>query len=334
MTQWDLTFIQTFPHLFPKIRHPTRKMAEIAVNVQPSNILSVPNPDSSLIKLALSRDPKLIRDLQDHPGFLPEFLDFVLDLDPMMLKYVKNPTKEHIFKAIQKNGRAIEFVSYQVDAMKVMALRSNPECFPYIRNPSWEHVLFAVTMDANNYGHAKIYVKTPDDLYTLQKIVVTLNPRFGPRLLIQDHLKKIDDLAVTLDGYSYNTFELSDPSLFLKSLLTYPQNIINLGKSSRCPVVKLSRELELFLIRKSITMLFHLYMPDDETILEAILLDPNIINRFPLTVQIKEKLLTLNPLFIHMLPERDLYLDQIAAEIKFPFLNFRGDLGDFQFRYL
>lgn len=286
-----------------------------------------------MIKLALSRDPKLIHDLQDHPGFLPEFLDFVLDLDPKMLSLVRKPTFRQIFRALKKDGKAIMFVSQQLYEMKFIALRSNPECFPYIRNPAWEHVLFAVTMDANNYRHAKIYVETPDDLYALQKIIITLNPRYGPRV-IPDPLREIVELAVALDGRSYNTFHLSDPSLFLKSLLTYPENITNLGHSSRCPFVKLSGELELFLIRKSTTLLFHLHMPDEETIIEAILLDPTILDYFLLTAQMKEKLLSRNPLFIHMLPEKDLYLDQIAAEIEYPFLNFGGDLGVCQFKYL
>lgn len=151
------------------MKNPSTKELEDAVKKDPNQIAFIARPTEEMVVTVLKNHPNLVSKIsglaftpelqrkllkeapsQIHrlivniPNALPEFQERSIQLDPMSIQYIKNPSRELQMKAIEGNAQALQHIDNVDEQLQWDAVERNPESLRYIKKPNEKLVLHAI----------------------------------------------------------------------------------------------------------------------------------------------------------------------------------------------
>lgn len=155
------TLMDTNPQLFPTIDNPSMASKIKAINFKPEFILSMDNPDNTLILLAFSRIQRykfaginqiFEKELFEKIG--PKSVDFqkqLMEIDPSLGFEIKNPQIPLLVPLLQEKHIAYEYIL----KLRDLGYEVTPDMGPYYvltqDNPKEEDLINATSEVLNNY---------------------------------------------------------------------------------------------------------------------------------------------------------------------------------------
>ncbi len=117
-----------------------KDIIKLALNGAPELYRAIPNPDVDLMKYAI----KLDIDLFQYMPYNQEVLEYALETNGLVLKYIKKKDLRTIKLAIQQNVKALDYVPYPRQFLIDYAFKQNGLALKYLKNPTYEQSLDAV----------------------------------------------------------------------------------------------------------------------------------------------------------------------------------------------
>lgn len=142
----------------------------------PRSVLSIQNPSTKLLLVAIKQDPSLIKDIKNISFDLQlaavkqngNAIRYISDPNAILqmaavnqdgnaIRYISNPNEDVQLAAVKNRSSAFKFIENPTEQVKWFTISSNGLMLKYIKNPSQEMQLAAI----NSWGQAIQYIQNP-----------------------------------------------------------------------------------------------------------------------------------------------------------------------------
>ncbi len=113
---------------------------KLALDGSPELYRAIKDPDIDLMKYAIKLDIDLFR----YMPYNQEVLDYALETNGLVLKYIKKKDLRTIKLAIQQNVSALDYIQYPRQFLIDYAFKQNGYALKYIKDPAYTQCLDAV----------------------------------------------------------------------------------------------------------------------------------------------------------------------------------------------
>lgn len=118
----------------------SKDIIKLALDKAPELYRAIPNPDVDIMKYAIKLDIDLFR----YMPYNQEVLNYALETNGLVLKYIKKKDLRTIKLAVQQNVSALDYVTHPRKFLVDYAFKKSGLALKYIENPTYAQCLDAV----------------------------------------------------------------------------------------------------------------------------------------------------------------------------------------------
>lgn len=118
----------------------SKEIIKLALNGSPELYRAIPNPDVDIMKHTISLDVDMFK----YMPYNQEVLDYALETNGLVLKYIKKKDLRTIKLAIQQNVSALDYIPYPRQFLVNYAFKQNGCALKYLIDPTYSQCLDAV----------------------------------------------------------------------------------------------------------------------------------------------------------------------------------------------
>ncbi len=216
--------VQNNHHIFVKLNNPSEAVQIAAVEQHPWYFNRIKNPSLDVQRIAVKTIPtNVLVHLNDlRIPIAPEIQELAVEVNPVSIKYIANPTEELQIKAVNGNPDVIELISKPTYKAKQLAVTLMPSTIELIWDADFELKKMAVS--ANPYIFSLIKNTNEQERYKLAMIAVNKDPE-SIRNMINPPIA-VQIAAVSQNGRAIAGINDPEPAVQMAAVKQNPKSIM------------------------------------------------------------------------------------------------------------